>query len=110
MKHLMSRFTSCVRVALVLTLASLGVYTYASATSATSAAPSMVAAPGDTALPAGWELCVLQGVAAPATQANVDDLDVWQAAEGGSTNNSAAYNPFNTGGRPTSTTRPSRAS
>ncbi len=56
----------------------------------------MVAAPGDTALPAGWELCVLQGVAAPATQANVDDLDEWQAAEGGSTNNSAAYNPFNT--------------
>lgn len=54
------------------------------------------AAPGDTPLPPGWELCVLQGVSAPVTQANVDDLDAWQAAEGGSTNNSAAYNPFNT--------------
>ena len=39
---------------------------------------------------------MLQGVSAPVTQANVDDLDAWQAAEGGSTNNSAAYNPFNT--------------
>jgi hypothetical protein len=40
---------------------------------------------------------VLQGLTAPATQANVSDLDEWQAAEGGSTNNTAAYNPFNTG-------------
>ena len=39
---------------------------------------------------------MLQGVSAPVTQANVDDLDAWQAAEGGSTDNSAAYNPFNT--------------
>ena len=51
---------------------------------------------GDTPLPPGWELCVLQGVNAPATAANVTDLDEWQAAEGGSTNNTAAYNPFNT--------------
>ncbi len=51
---------------------------------------------GDTPLPPGWELCVLEGVSAPATQANVADLDEWQAAEGGSTNNTAAYNPFNT--------------
>lgn len=51
---------------------------------------------GGTPLPAGWELCVLQGVGAPATQANVADLDEWQVAEGGSTNNTAAYNPFNT--------------
>jgi len=93
LKHLMPRFISCVRIALVLTMASLGVCALASTT---GAAPRMVAAPGDTALPAGWELCILQGVAAPATQANVDDLDEWQAAEGGSTNNSAAYNPFNT--------------
>ena len=50
----------------------------------------------DTPLPPGWELCVLQGVNAPATAANVADLDKWQAAEGGSTNNTAAYNPFNT--------------
>jgi hypothetical protein len=50
----------------------------------------------DTPLPAGWELCILQGIGAPATQANVADLDEWQLGEGGSTNNSAAYNPFNT--------------
>jgi hypothetical protein len=54
------------------------------------------AASAATALPAGWELCILQGVGAPATQANVANLDEWQLAEGGSTNNSAAYNPFNT--------------
>ena len=53
-------------------------------------------AAGGTALPAGWELCVLQGLGAPATQANVSDLDEWQLVEGGSTNNTAAYNPFNT--------------
>ena len=56
----------------------------------------MDAASADTPLPAGWELCILQGVGAPATQANVADLDEWQLAEGGSTNNSASYNPFNT--------------
>lgn len=55
------------------------------------------AAGASTPLPAGWELCILQGVGAPATQANVADLDEWQLAEGGSTNNTAAYNPFNTG-------------
>ena len=49
----------------------------------------------DTPLPPGWELCVLEGLAAPATPANIADLDEWQAAEGGSTNNTAAYNPFN---------------
>jgi hypothetical protein len=54
------------------------------------------AASADTPLPAGWELCILAGMGAPATQANVADLDEWQLAEGGSTNNSAAYNPFNT--------------
>ena len=54
------------------------------------------AASAATPLPAGWELCILQGVGAPATQANVADLDEWQLAEGGSTNNTAAYNPFNT--------------
>ena len=49
----------------------------------------------DTPLPPGWELCVLEGLAAPATPANIADLDEWQAAEGGSTNNTATYNPFN---------------
>ena len=53
-------------------------------------------AQGSTPLPPGWELCVLQGLSAPATQANIADLDEWQAAEGGSTNNTAAFNPFNT--------------
>ena len=48
-----------------------------------------------TPLPPGWELCVLEGLAAPATPANIADLDEWQAAEGGSTNNTAAFNPFN---------------
>jgi hypothetical protein len=61
-----------------------------------SGGPAGADSSGGTPLPAGWELCVLQGVAAPATAANVADLDAWQAAEGGSTNNSAAYNPFNT--------------
>jgi hypothetical protein len=62
----------------------------------TSGPAAADAAAGGTKLPPGWELCVLQGVTAPVTQANVADLDAWQAAEGGSTNNSAAYNPFNT--------------
>ena len=47
-------------------------------------------------LPSGWEICILQGLGAPATSANVADLDAWQAAEGGSTDNTMAYNPFNT--------------
>jgi hypothetical protein len=49
-----------------------------------------------TPLPVGWESCVLQGVGAPVTQDDIADLDEWQVAEGGSTNNAAAYNPFNT--------------
>ncbi|HEX3333859.1 MAG TPA: hypothetical protein VHS57_05930 [Acidimicrobiales bacterium] len=55
-------------------------------------------AAGDvTALPSGWELCILQETNAPLTPENVADLDGWQVQEGGSTNNTAAYNPFNTG-------------
>ena len=94
MRHLMPRFISSVRIALALLMAGLGACVLSSVAGAAPLA--VVAAPGDTMLPAGWELCVLQGAAAPATQANVDNLDEWQAAEGGSTNNSAAYNPFNT--------------
>ncbi len=90
----MPRFISSVRIVLALLMAGLGLCAVSSMAGAAPAA--VVAAPGDTMLPAGWELCVLQGLAAPATQANVDNLDEWQAAEGGSTNNSAAYNPFNT--------------
>jgi hypothetical protein len=47
-------------------------------------------------LPPAWEICVLAGLHAPLTAANVADLDLWQIAEGGSTDNSNAYNPFNT--------------
>lgn len=56
--------------------------------SATSQLPS--------GLPAGWELCILQGLGAHATDANLSDLDTWQVAEGGGTENGVAYNPFNT--------------
>ncbi len=62
----------------------------------TSPAVAAAGSGGETPLPAGWELCILQGVSAPASQANVANLDEWQAAEGGSTNNTAAFNPFNT--------------
>ncbi len=48
-----------------------------------------------TPLPAGWEQCVLEGVGASATADDVANLDEWQVVEGGSTNNAAAYNPFN---------------
>jgi len=51
---------------------------------------------GGTPLPPGWETCVLQGVGAPGTEDNVANLDEWQTAEGGSTDNAAAFNPFNT--------------
>ncbi|MGH9919795.1 MAG: hypothetical protein ACRD6W_13135, partial [Nitrososphaerales archaeon] len=66
---------------------------------ASPVAASPLSSPGSgvgTALPPGWELCILQGVGAPATQDNVADLDEWQTAEGGSTNNTAAFNPYNT--------------
>jgi hypothetical protein len=82
-----------VRLFLAAAIAALGIY----ASPALSGASIRDASSGITPLPAGWELCILQGVGAPATQANVADLDQWQLAEGGSTNNSAAFNPFNTG-------------
>lgn len=49
-----------------------------------------------TPLPAGWELCVLAGTGSRATKDNIADLDLWQVAEGGSTDNDNSYNPFNT--------------
>lgn len=58
----------------------------------TAATPSYFGTP----LPAGWELCVLSGVGAKVTSADVADLDLWQVAEGGSTENANRYNPFNT--------------
>ncbi len=89
----MTRMLSIVRLALVLTMAALVAPAVAWSV---SDGPAGAVASVDTPLPAGWQLCVLQGLLAPATQANVSDLAAWQDAEGGSTNNTAAYNPFNT--------------
>jgi hypothetical protein len=47
-------------------------------------------------LPPGWEAQVLEGIGAPVTPQNVQNLDVWQRAEGGSTANPDNYNPFDT--------------
>ena len=55
-----------------------------------------VAKTRSTALPPGWEMCVLQGVGASVTASNVADLDAWQQAEGGGSANPEAFNPFNT--------------
>ena len=81
-------------VALVLALATVGLCVNACVWM--SGATAAIETSADTPLPPGWELCILAGVTAPVTPANVADLDEWQAAEGGSTNNTAAYNPFNT--------------
>ncbi len=89
----MTRILRSVGLALAIAAAGLGV----SALTGTAGGATATQSSGITPLPPGWELCVLQGVDAPATQADVADLDAWQAAEGGSTNNTAAYNPFNTG-------------
>lgn len=51
---------------------------------------------GGAPLPPAWEICVLSELHAPLTAANVADLDLWQIAEGGSTANGNAYNPYNT--------------
>lgn len=49
-----------------------------------------------TALPAGWEADVLSALGDPVGQPNLANLDLWQATEGGSTDNPDAFNPFNT--------------
>jgi hypothetical protein len=90
----MTRILRSVAFVLALTTVSLGAGALAWTSGGTASATSSGSA--FTPLPAGWELCVLEGVTAPATPANVADLDEWQAAEGGSTNNTAAFNPFNT--------------
>jgi hypothetical protein len=87
----MTRIIRSVGFVLALATAGLGAGAFAWTGSGTAAAAGSF-----TPLPPGWELCILQGVAAPATAANVADLDDWQAAEGGSTNNTAAFNPYNT--------------
>ena len=89
----MTRILRSFGLVLALVIAGLGGTALVWRTGGTASAASG----GDTPLPPGWELCVLEGVSAPATPANVTDLDEWQAAEGGSTNNTAAFNPFNTG-------------
>jgi hypothetical protein len=61
-----------------------------------ASAPSAAAPAAGTPLPSGWEQCILQGIGAPVNGYNVADLDEWQVVEGGSTANTAAYNPFNT--------------
>lgn len=88
----MTRLFSSVRLALTLTMVLL----CAVAVSVSGVSTGSGAATTGTPLPPAWELCVLQGLNAPLTADNVADLDRWQAAEGGSTNNTAAYNPFNT--------------
>src|SRR5580692_4492234 len=80
---------------LLVVAAATSVSAVISATAPDAGTAGAVAVVG-TPLPPGWELCVLAGVSAPATRANVADLDEWQAAEGGSTNNTAAFNPYNT--------------
>ncbi|MFZ0251307.1 MAG: hypothetical protein WAL61_15275 [Acidimicrobiales bacterium] len=86
----MTRIFRSVGFVLALATAGLGAGALAWTSAGTASAQSAF-----TPLPPGWELCVLEGVTAPATAANVADLDEWQAAEGGSTNNTAAFNPFN---------------
>ena len=87
----MTRTLRNVVLVLAIATASLAGCAFTDATVGTASASG-----SDTPLPPGWELCILQGVGAPATEANIADLDEWQVAEGGSTNNTAAYNPFNT--------------
>ncbi len=87
----MTRTLRNVVLALAIVTAGLGGCAFTGAIAGTASASG-----SGTPLPPGWELCILQGVGAPATEANIADLDEWQVAEGGSTNNTAAYNPFNT--------------
>ncbi|HEY5384101.1 MAG TPA: hypothetical protein VIJ56_02625, partial [Acidimicrobiales bacterium] len=88
----MTRIFRSVGFVLALATAGLGLGAFAW----TTGGPAAAQGGGFTPLPPGWELCILQGITAPATAANVADLDEWQAAEGGSTNNTAAFNPYNT--------------
>jgi hypothetical protein len=91
---LVTRIFGFCRLVISLAIVGLAVVGLGSRVSATPSPPAGLGI--GTALPPGWELCILAGVAAPVTQDNVANLDEWQVVEGGSTNNSAAYNPFNT--------------
>jgi hypothetical protein len=49
-----------------------------------------------TPLPTGWESDILSALGDPVGEPNISNLDTWQAAEGGSTDNPDSYNPMNT--------------
>lgn len=49
---------------------------------------------GGAALPAGWAEQVLDGLGAPHTPGNIAFLQAWQQREGGSSENTATYNPL----------------
>lgn len=89
----MARIFGPLRLGVSLAIVVLGVVALGSPVRA-NPSPNPGAVVG-TPLPSGWELCVLEGVGASGTADNVADLDEWQVVEGGSTNNTAAYNPFN---------------
>jgi len=84
------------RIAVAVALAVGLLATATAAVEAGTVSPASSSSSIGTPLPAGWELCILQGVSAPVTAQNVADLDEWQLAEGGSTDNTAAFNPYNT--------------
>lgn len=88
----MKLLRTCLRAALAVMVLTCTAALVAAPTPGVAGAVDVVGTP----LPPGWELCILQGVSAPATAANIADLDEWQAVEGGSTNNTAAFNPYNT--------------
>jgi hypothetical protein len=90
----MARNLGHARLAVALAIVGLGVVGLDAAGRAAPPASSGTAI--GTPLPPEWELCVLKGIGANSTHDDVVNLDAWQVAEGGSTNNTAAYNPFNT--------------
>lgn len=51
---------------------------------------------GGGVTPRSWAVSLLHAIGAPDTQANVESIVGWEAAEGGNWNNTAAYNPLNT--------------
>ena len=90
-RPLMTRILRSVAFALALATVGLGA-------GRSPGRPGNTAAPsnGFTPLPPGWEYVRPGGVTLPPPPPTSPDLDEWQAAEGGSTNNTAAFNPFNT--------------
>ncbi|HXY28915.1 MAG TPA: hypothetical protein VEH82_11615, partial [Acidimicrobiales bacterium] len=65
----MTGILSSVRLAAAITMTGLCMLAWTWA-----AVPAGAARSDGTPLPSGWELCVLQGLNAPASQANVADL------------------------------------